>query len=119
MERMDTPEELWDFCVKYVVELRNRLARPLPRLQGRTSQEIITGNFPDISELLEFKWYQLIWYYEPNEFPHQNKQIARQIGIANHVGQALCYWILPASGTPIARTTNQGMGHQINQNKNK
>jgi hypothetical protein len=76
MERMDTPVELWVFCVKYSVELRNGLARPLPRLLGRTPQEIRTGNTPNISECLEFELYQPIWFYEPSEFPHQNKQMA-------------------------------------------
>jgi len=107
MDRTNTPGEFWDFCVKYVVELRNRLARPLSRLNGRTPQELITGNTPDISELIEFEWFQPIWYFKPCEFPHQNKLVAHWIGIANHVGQALCYWILPKSGIPIARMTIQ------------
>jgi hypothetical protein len=66
LKRTDTPGELWDFRTKYVIELRNRLARPLPRLNGRTPQEIITGNTPDISELIEFEWFQPIWYKSHN-----------------------------------------------------
>jgi hypothetical protein len=33
--------------------------------------------------------------------------LARWIGIAHRVGQAMCYWLLPQSGIPIARTTIQ------------
>jgi hypothetical protein len=69
----------------------------------------VTGNTPDISELLEFEWYQPIWYYEPSEFPRQNKIIGRWLGIAHRIGQALCFWILPKSGVPIARTTIQAI----------
>jgi hypothetical protein len=68
---------------------------------------MITGNTPDISELLEFGWYQPIWYYEPEVFPNQTRQPARWLGPAHRVGQAMCYWILPELGVPIARTTIQ------------
>ena len=27
------------------------------------------------------------------------------LGVAHRIGQELCYWILPASGVPIARMT--------------
>jgi len=67
----------------------------------------LTGNTPDVSEYLEFCWFQPIWFYEPNVFPEQNRQFARWIGIAHRVGQAMCYWVLPITGIPIARTTIQ------------
>jgi hypothetical protein len=69
----------------------------------------LTGNTPDISEFLEFEWYQPIWYYDPEPFPEQRRKLARWIGIAHRVGQALCYWILPESGRPLARTTIQAV----------
>ena len=109
MSRTQTPHKLWDFCCTYTTELRNRLARPLPQLHGRTPYEIISGNTPDISEFLEYEWYQPVWYYEPSTFPEQEKHLARWIGIAHRVGQAMCYWLLPKSGIPIARTTIQAI----------
>jgi len=109
LARMACPLVLWDFCCLYTVELRNRIARPLPQLKGRTPYEMLTGNTPDVSEFLEFTWYQPIWYYEPDVFPKQNKNITRWLGIAHRVGQAMCYWILPSSGVPIARSTIQAI----------
>lgn len=85
-----------------MVHLCNFIARPLPSLHGRTPHELITGNMPEVSEL---KWYQPIWYLEPSPFPEQNKHPARCIGLANCIGQAMCYWILPSR--PIAQTTMQ------------
>jgi len=105
MARTNTPGILWDYCCQYTAELRNYLARPLPQLRGRTPHEIITGNTPDISEFLEFTWYEPVWYLEPSPFPQQVKKMARWIGVAHRVGQAMCFWLLPASGVPIARTT--------------
>jgi len=109
---MKTPIKLWHFCANYVSHLRNHIVRPLIDLNGRTPYEKITGNTPDISELLEFEWYQPIWYYEPSEFPHQNKLLGRWIGIAHRIGQALCFWILPFSGIPIARATVQAISKE-------
>jgi len=83
--------------------------RPLPQLHGRTPHEVLTGNTPDISEYVEFSWYQPVWYYVPDVFPQQNKFLARWIGVAHRIGQAMCYWLLPASGIPIARTTIQAI----------
>jgi hypothetical protein len=92
-----------------MIDLHNRLAQPLPQLNGRTPYEILTGNTPDISEFLDHDWYQPVWFYELNVFPTQNKQLARWIGISHRVGQALCYWILPKSGISIARTMIQAI----------
>ncbi len=33
--------------------------------------------------------------------------MARWIGVAHRVAQAMCYWLLPSTGVPIARTTIQ------------
>jgi hypothetical protein len=90
-----------------MVELRNQISRPLPQLKGITPFKVLTGNTPEISEFLKVTWYQPIWYYEPNVFPKQNKQLARWLGVAHRVGQVMCYWILPISGIPIAQTTIQ------------
>ena len=107
MSRTQTPKQLWDFCTLYTTDLRNRIVRPLRQQHGRTPYEILTGNTPDISEFLEFEWYQPVWYYEPTAFPEQRKHLARWIGVAHRVGQAMCYWLLPESGIPIARTSIQ------------
>ena len=104
-----TPKRLWDYCMLYVTDLRNRLALPLPQLHGRTPYEVLTGNTPDISEFLEFEWYQPVWIFNSATFPEQKRTIGRWIGIAHRVGQAMCYWVLPPSGIPIARTTVQAI----------
>jgi hypothetical protein len=100
-----TPKRLWDFCSQYASKIRCLTAQPLFGLHGRTPYEVVTGNTPDISEYLHFSWYQPIYYYDPSDFPDDRELIGRFIGVAHNVGQALCYWILPKSGRPIARTT--------------
>jgi len=70
---------------------------------------VLTGNTPDISEYLDFEWFQPVWVFDTASFPEQRRTIARWIGVAHRVGQAMCYWILPPSGIPIARTTIQAV----------
>lgn len=79
----------------------------MPHLHGRTPHEVLTGNTPDTSELLEFSWYEPIWYFDTAPFPEQTRKIARWIGVAHKIGQAMCFWIIPSSGIPIARSTIQ------------
>jgi hypothetical protein len=73
MARTNTPTPLWDFCTLYATDLRNRLAKPLHQLYGHTPYEMLTGNTPDISEFLEYEWYQPVWYFEPTTFPNQRE----------------------------------------------
>ena len=62
MSHTHAPHCLWDYCMIYVSELRSVTAHPYYSLQGHTPYEIITGNTPDISEYLEFAWYESVWY---------------------------------------------------------
>jgi hypothetical protein len=106
MSRTKASKRLWDFAANYVCDIRCKTARPLWKLMGRTPWEMVTGDTPDISKWIEFDWYQPVWYHEPGDFPNNDKErVGRWLGISHRIGQALCYWILPVSGEPIARTT--------------
>jgi hypothetical protein len=79
---------------------------------GRTGYEAITGETPDISEWLDFDFYDWVWYHDPPdmmaETSEEIRKIGRWLGVANRVGSALTYWILTASGAKvIARSTVQ------------
>ena len=77
------------------------------KLHGRTPYEIVAGDTPNITKWLEYDFYQLVWFYSPAAFPVEKQLLGRWLGVAHRVGQALCYWILPVSGVPIARSTVQ------------
>ena len=77
------------------------------KLHGRTPYEIVAGDTPDITEWLQYDFYQPVWFYSPAAFPVEKQLLGRWLGVAHRVGQALCYWILPVSGVPIARSTVQ------------
>ena len=109
MKRQRAPSCLWDFCAVYVAEIRSLTANPLFSLHGRTPYELVTGSTPDISEYVDFEWYQPVWYLDTGSFPQEKLLLGCWLGVAHRIGQAMCYWILPQSGKPIARTTIKGL----------
>ena len=98
---------LLDYAATYVSEVRSCTAHQLYELHGRTLYEIVAGDTPDIMEWLEYDFYQPVWFYSPAMFPVEKQLLRRWLGVAHRVGQALCYWIIPVSGVPIARSTVQ------------
>jgi len=108
MQRTRAPLCLWDYCTTYQCELRNLIAHPLYQLNGRTPYELVVGRAPDISEYLDFAWYDDVWYYDQDvQFPDARRKLGKWIGVAHRVGQALCYYVLPSNGIPIVRSTVQ------------
>ncbi len=107
MSRRRAPKRLWDFAATYAADIRTLTAHPLYSLHDCTPYEMVTGNTPDISEWVEFDWYEPLYYYDSEAFPGDKRLIGRWLGVAHRIGQAMCYWILPKSGIPIARTTVQ------------
>ena len=82
-QRTKASRRLWDFLVVYVAEIRSRTAHPSFDLHGRTPYKVITGNTPDITEWLEYEWYQPIWYLDPGAFPGDPLKIGRWLGVAH------------------------------------
>jgi hypothetical protein len=74
-------------------------------MDGRTPHKVLTGNTPDISDLIQHDWYDYVWYWDSAEpEPGQKEKIGPWIGPAHKVGQGLLYWILTAKCSIIART---------------
>jgi len=107
MKARNVPKSLWNYCAKWSSDVRNKTASALFSMEGRTPYEVVFGHTPDISSLCNFDFYEPVWFYEPQAFPDDRRIMARWLGEAHGVGQAMCYWILPASGVPIARSTVQ------------
>ena len=67
MTKKNVPKRLWDFGLVYESELLSRMARGLDR---RTGYEEITGQTPDISEWLDFEFYDLVWWLDRSTKPN-------------------------------------------------
>lgn len=105
-QKTNTPRRLWGYLGKWAAATRRLTAHSNPSLDGRAPAEAVEGNTPDISEYAQFDWYQYVWYVDPtSSFPVPKKKLGRWIGVAHDVGQAMCFWVLPESGRPMARSS--------------
>ena len=75
------------------------------KLQVSTPLKYMTKETPDISEYLYFGWYDRVWYKVDAGLGET--KIGRFLKPSHQVGSLMRYWILPASGIPVDRTTVQ------------
>ena len=105
MFRSGCPKELWGYGLPHIAKIMQRTASYSGTLDGRTPLEDLTGETPDISEYLDFGFYDWVWYKE-NAGIGESK-LGKFIGISSNVGSLMSYWVLPSSGKPESRTTVQ------------
>ena len=74
-------------------------------LQGRTPLKSLTGETPDISHYLDFGFYDLVWFKEDAGLGET--KLERFLGVFCEVRSLISYWVFPASGIPMSRTTVQ------------
>jgi hypothetical protein len=99
-------KRMWDYGLKWTSEIMQRISRGP---DGRTGYEQVTGNTPDISEWMDFDFYDLVWYFNKKhpDLTEDDRMLAYWLRVSHCYGSDLCYWILPISGIPITRTTVQ------------
>jgi hypothetical protein len=113
MHLRHVPQSLWDFCCAWACDVRSKTAHKSFELDGRTPYEMIMGSTPDISSLIDYDFYEPIWYYdELSNFPEPKRKMARWLGEAHNIGQAMNYYILPLSGIPIVCSSIQAITHE-------
>jgi hypothetical protein len=88
-----------------VCEVQNRTANSARGLDGRCPLEKITGESVDITEYLDFGFYDWVWFKE-NAGLGETK-LGRWLGVSHRVGPLMSYWILSREGRVMSRTTVQ------------
>jgi hypothetical protein len=95
MDRTGTPAKYWYLCLEYAVYLLNRLA--IRSLQWKTPYQLANGDVPDISALLQFRWFEPVYYFDPQHasFSSASSEASgRWVGISVNKGDLLTYLIL-------------------------
>ena len=115
MGSCNIPRQLWCFGLEHQARLMHFILRGR---NDRSGYEIITGKTPDISEYLDFNFYDLVWYWRlPNpSLSEHDCKLARWMGVAHRVGSDMCYWLMPVSGTPIVNSSVQHVTAEDLQN---
>ena len=105
MVKKNVPRRLWDYGLRWVCEVQNRTANSARDLGGRCPLEKVTGESVDISEYLDFGFYDWVWYKE-NAGLGETK-LGRWLGVSHKVGTLMSYWILTSNCQVLSRTTVQ------------
>ena len=105
MHRKRVPRRLWDYGLKWASEVCVSTSSDAADLKGRTPLEQVTGDTVDISEYLDFGFYDWCWYHE-NEGLGPTK-MGRWLRVVHKVGGLMSYCVLTANSTVITRTTVQ------------
>ena len=90
----------------YESELLSRMARGTDQ---RTGYKEVTGQMPDISEWLDFEFYDLVWWLldrpvKPN-VTDVMQRLARWLGVSHRVGSDMSYWLITENGKIISKTS--------------
>jgi hypothetical protein len=66
----------------------------------------VTGRTPDISEYLDYGWYDTLWYYDQEaDFPEDRRNLGNGLGL-------LCYYILNENAQVIVCSTVQPLNNE-------
>ena len=85
----NSPRRLWNYLGDLVAKKRRVTSSSIPSMRGRTPHETVLGWTPDISTLIQFEWYQWIYYRDNND----EQKLARWLTPADKHGGGDTYLI--------------------------
>ena len=97
MHHKRVPKRIWDYGLKWVSEVRVRTSSDAMDLKGWTPLERITGDTVDISEYLDFGFYDWCWYHKNAGLGPM--KLGRWLGVAHKVRGLMSYWVLTSNCT--------------------
>ena len=99
-----SPLIFWDKCFQIQCLIHSHTALNLPTLKGMTPEERLKGETADISLLIEFQWYQRVWYIDPTD-KYVKCHLGRWLCPCNTAGGGMASWILTMKATEEVRTS--------------
>ena len=91
--------------MRWVSETMQLTANKAGRMEMAIPLEIVSGETPDISEYLDFGFYDKVSYRE-NAGLGETKH-GKWLGVSHKTGSLMSYWVLTAQCTVISRTSIQ------------
>ena len=62
MKKFSYPAKMWYYCAELQANIRYHTAHDIPTLNGQVPETVVTGNMAGISDLVEFGWYQWVYW---------------------------------------------------------
>jgi len=107
MNMTGAPANTWLLALQYVIYVMNRTS--MQTLNWRTPYEKMWGVTPDISAMLEYHFYEPVYYKAVKpRFPKENvEEQGWFVGISENVGNAMTFLILTRNDTLIERSVTR------------
>lgn len=93
------PPPFWCFCWDLVKKIRQFLPRGVSN--GRPPYETVSMSIMDISEYLDFDFYQYVKIRDKKNYPKESIRLGRWLGPSDAVGSKMTYWCLMADTLKI------------------
>ena len=100
MQQMKLPKNVWDYQSVWICDTRNLSLTISRYAKGQTTLGITTGEIPDISEYLDFGFYDWVTYLTNSGLGELS--IGKWMGVLHKVGKLMSYLILTVYGRPIS-----------------
>ena len=97
------PRKLWDYGSKWSSEIMQRTHVRATRLNGGVPLENVSGETVNISEYLDFSFYDWVWYWD--QTGTAGRKLGPWLGVSHRTGSQLCYYVLTGSCSVISRGT--------------
>lgn len=98
------PIFLWDYGLRWVCEIMSRTHSRSHRLDGGcVPLQGLTGETVDISDYLDFGFYDRVWYRDNAGMGPV--LMGRWLGKSHSVGSVMCFWVLGPTGQVTARSS--------------
>ena len=85
------PKEFWDYGMRWICEIQQRTQMRTHRMDGGVTLENITGETEEISDYLDFGFYDRVWF-------HENAGLGKRglscwLGVSHCTGGTISYCI--------------------------
>ena len=97
--------KLWNYGFIWVSETNSMTITSAGGIEKFIPLTQVTGDTVDISEYLDFGFYDRVWYKENAGLGPERP--GRWLGISHRTGRLMCYHVLTQKGTVLSRTTVQ------------
>ena len=105
MIRTQVPTRLWDYGMRWSADVMSLTHTSAGDINGCIPLAKLTGETPDISQYLDFGFYDRVWYKDNAGLGPQLP--GRWLGVADTHGNLMCYHILNQNAEVVARSSVQ------------
>ena len=94
------PKEFWDYGMRWVYEIQQHTHMRTHQMYGGVPLEKINVETEDISDYLDFGFYDRVWFHENSGLGERG--LGCWLGVLHRTGGAMFYWILKANGYVVS-----------------